>query len=144
MSSVAESIREADTRDSLDTIRARVGHMPEHERRELIGYLQSTGASDLARELFGIDSLDIASSVRELHIPERTRIYLGNQRDTGGLQMDTLSRRELQFLLQGFFQHENERDYIIDMVFYQDRVVTQTHGDILDYIAQVEELSSRV
>ena len=144
MSSVAESIQEADARESLDIIRARIGYMSERERSELIGYLQSTGAGDLARELFGMDSLDISSSVRELHIPESTRIYVGNQRDTGGLQMDTLSRRELQFLLQGFFQHENERDYIIDMVFYQDRVVSQTHGDILDYIAQVDELSSRV
>lgn len=144
MSSIAESIQEADARESLDIIRSRIGHMSERERTELIGYLQSTGASDLARELFGIDSLGIASSVRELHIPERTQIYVGNQRDTGGLQMDTLSRRELQFLLQGFFQHESERDYIIDMMFYQDRVVTQTHGDILDYIANVDQLSSRV
>lgn len=144
MLSITESIQEADTRDSLDTIRARVGHMSVRERIELIGYLQSTGASDLARELFGIDSLDIASSVLELHIPERTQIYVGNQRDTGGLRMDTLSRRELQFLLQGFFQHSIERDYIIDMMFYQDRVVTQTHGDILDYMGKVEELSSRV
>ncbi len=142
MLSIAESIQEADTRESLDTIRARIGHMSEREQTELIGYLQSTGASDLARELFGIDSLGIASSVRELHISERTQIYVGNQRDTGGIQMDTLSLRELQFLLQGFFQHENERDYIIDMIFYQDRVVTQTHGDILDYITKVEELSN--
>ena len=127
MLSIAESIREADTRDYLDTIRVRVGHMPEHERSVLLGYLQSTGAYDLATDLFGIDSLDIVSSVRELHIPEQTQIYLGNQRDTGGLQMKTLSVRELQFLLQGFFQNEKERDYIIDMMFYEDRVVTQTH-----------------
>ena len=144
MLSIAELIQEADKRESLDTIRARVRHMPEDQRSVLLGYLQSTGASDLAQELFGIDSLAIASSIRELHIPENTRIYVGNQRNTGGIQMDTLSRREIQFLLQGFFQNENERDYIIDMVFYQDRVVSQTHGDILDYIAQVEELSSRV
>ena len=144
MLSIAELIQEADKRESLDTIRARVRHMPEDQRSVLLGYLQSTGASDLAQELFGIDSLAIASSIRELHIPEKTRIYVGNQRDTGGLQMDALSRREIQFLLQGFFQNENERDYIIDMVFYQDRVVSQTHGDILDYIAQVEELSSQV
>ncbi len=127
MLSIAESIRDADMRESLDTIRARVGHMPEHERSVLLGYLQSTGAYDLATDLFGIDSLDIVSSVRELHIPENTRIYVGNQRNTGGIQMDALSRRELQFLLQGFFQNENERDYIIDMMFYEDRVVTQTH-----------------
>ena len=144
MLSIAELIQEADKRESLDTIRARVRHMPEDQRSVLLGYLQSTGASDLAQELFGIDSLAIASSIRELHIPENTRIYVGNQRNTGGIQMDTLSRREIQFLLQGFFQNENERDYIIDMVFYQDRIVSQTHGDILDYIAQVEELSSRV
>lgn len=144
MLSIAELIQEADKRESLDTIRARVRHMPEDQRSVLLGYLQSTGASDLAQELFGIDSLAIASSIRELHIPENTRIYVGNQRNTGGIQMDTLSRREIQFLLQGFFQNENERDYIIDMVFYQDRVVSQTHGDILDYIAQVEELSSQV
>ena len=127
MLSIAESIRDADTRESLDTVRARVRHMPEHERSVLLGYLQSTGAYDLATDLFGIDSLDIVSSVRELHIPEQTQIYLGNQRDTGGLQMKTLSVRELQFLLQGFFQNEKERDYIIDMMFYEDRVVTQTH-----------------
>ena len=144
MLSIAESIQEADSRESLDTIRARVGHMPERERSVLLGYLQSTGADDLARELFGIDSLGIVSSIRELHIPQRTQIYVGNQRDTGGLEMRTLSVRELQFLLQGFFQHEKERDYIIDMAFYQDRVVTQTHGDILDYMGKVEELSSRV
>ena len=144
MLSIAELIQEADKRESLDTIRARVRHMPEDQRSVLLGYLQSTGASDLARELFGIDSLGIASSVRELHIPERTQIYVGNRRDTGGLQMDALSRRELQFLLQGFFRHEKERDYIIDMMFYQDRVVTQTHGDILDYIASVDQLASRV
>lgn len=83
MSSVAESIREADTRESLEAVRTRVGHMSERERAELIGYLQSTGASDLARELFGMDSLDIASSVRELYIPERIPLYVGNQRDTG-------------------------------------------------------------
>jgi hypothetical protein len=69
---------------------------------------------------------------------------VGNQRDTGGLQMNSLSRRELQFLLQGFYQHESERDYIIDMMFYQDRVVTQTHGDIHDYLTRVEQLFEQV
>jgi hypothetical protein len=118
--------------------------MSEREQTELIGYLQSTGASDLAQELFGIDSLAITSSVRDIYLPDDIRIYVSNQRDTGGLQMNSLSRRELQFLLQGFYQHESERDYIIDMMFYQDRVVTQTHGDIHDYLTRVEQLFEQV
>lgn len=134
----------ADTRVSIENMRMQIKRMPDKQRIELIGYLRTTGASDLAKELFSIDSLDIVAGAPVLYVPQEVRIYTGNHRDNGDLQLQKLSKKELKILLQAFFKNSNEKEYIIDMIFYQNGFLTKTHGDILEYLSKVEELFQKV
>lgn len=59
---------------------ARIQLMGEKERNTLMGYLQTTGAVDLAVKLFGIENLDIEEVKVEIYIPDTVQqIYMGNQ-----------------------------------------------------------------
>ncbi len=129
-----------DTQISIANMRTQIKNMPDRQRIELMGYLRSTGAGDLAKELFGIDSINIISGTPVLYIPQAVPIYTGNHRDTGNLQLEKLSKKELEILLRAFFRNTNDRDYIIDMVFYQNGFLNKTHGDTMEYLSKIEDL----
>ena len=58
--------------------------------------------------------------------------------------MNTLSRKEIEFLLQAFFKNETDRNYIIDLIFIHNKFLTRTQGDTIDYLARFEELFQKI
>mgnify|MGYP003544028789 FL=1 len=144
MQSIAEQIHQADSQPYTHTMRKLIEWMWEREKLEFAGYLNSTGAIDIAKEIFGIDSFEVKNGVQDIYIPPQAQLYVGSQRDTGWIEMDNLSRKELEFLLQAFFGNESNRDYIIDLIFHKNNFIKKTQWDILDYLQRVELLFQKV
>lgn len=144
MQSIAEQIHQANTEYHIHTMRKLIERMWEREKNEFVGYLNSTGAIDIAKELFGIDSFEVKSGIQDIYIPPESQIYIGTQRNTGWIEMDNISRKEFEFLLQAFFGDESDRDYIIDLIFHKNNFIKKTQWDILDYLERVELLFQKV
>lgn len=125
-------------------IKSYLASISDVERREFVRYLKLTGALDLARELYGLESLEITPEVKEIYLPKERQVFKWNHRDTGGMRFAELSKKELHLLLQGFYSNEQDRTYIIDSIFYKNNFLSKNQWDILDYLEQVERLFEKV
>lgn len=54
--------------------------------------------------------------------------------------MSQLSKKELSLLLQAFFPESHRREYVIDLMFYQNAFLKKNLTDVLDVMQQTEKL----
>ncbi len=140
MPSLLETIQDADSREAIMLLKNRMKQFGPSERAEIMRYLMSTWASDISKVLFGMDSLDIEAHRQPIVTPSEKPIYTGEHRDTWGLEMQKLSRQELSFLLRSFITHEQDRGYIISLVFYKHNFLNKKLTDILEHLKNGETL----
>ena len=140
MNSLEERMYEADQREALEKARIGVQKWRDKQRNDFVRYLIMAWQEDFARELFWMDSLGVIELETAIIVPEQKYIFTPHARDTGGLVMNILSRKELSFLLQAFFPAKREREYAIDTLFYNDNFMKKTLTDVLDFMSATEEL----
>ncbi|MDD2745674.1 MAG: hypothetical protein PHU93_04005 [Candidatus Gracilibacteria bacterium] len=140
MNTVADRIFEADRTENLTRTKEQILKWDAKKRDELIRYLAQTQQIDLLKEFFGIASLEVLQQEISIILPKEATIYLPQSRDTGGMIMSQLSKKELSLLLQAFFPETHRREYLIDLMFYQNAFLKNDLTDVLDVMQQTEKL----
>ena len=134
MSTVREQIWAQDFQERISALRKAMVTdrvMAETLRR----YVTMVGDVALGEEIFGTGyEIGVAYEPVSLIIPEERRIYIGESREQSGLDIEHLSRRELSFLLQAFLPREGDREYIIDLMFYEYAFIRRNMVDVMEYI----------
>lgn len=73
-------------------------------------------------------------------LPQQVAIFTPQSRDTGGIIMNRLTRKELSLLLRSFYPDSASREYVIEMIFYNNEFISKNLTDILDVLEQTHEL----
>jgi hypothetical protein len=73
-------------------------------------------------------------------LPEQVAIFTPQSRDTGGMLMNRLTRKELTLLLRSFYPDSASREYVIETIFYNNEFISKNLTDILDVLEQTYEL----
>ncbi len=140
MNTVAQQIHEADRLETSQRIRNNMLSWSRTRCEELLKYLVITGQMELLKEIFWIDTMSILEIQNSIILPEQVAIFTPQSRDTGGIIMNRLTRKELTLLLCSFYPDSASRDYVIETVFYNNKFISKNLTDILDVLERTHEM----